>query len=116
MGFILNLRGCLLVCLFVSLNGASPAWADTESPWKTFSIKAGGYFPIQDTNVRVDGTGGFGLGTEIDFENDLNLDEETWLRAKAWALWKATFELTHIEDKTSPEAAIQKEIIDDVLV
>jgi len=43
------------------------------------------------------------------------LDSDTWLRAKAWALWKATFELCQIEDKNTREAAIQKRIIDEVL-
>jgi hypothetical protein len=45
----------------------------------------------------------------------MDLDEDTWLRAKAWALWKATYELCQITDKNSPEAFIQKTIIKDVL-
>ena len=49
------------------------------------------------------------------FIHEMNQDEETWLRAKAWALWKATFELSHIEDKTSPEGIVQKKIIEDLL-
>jgi len=49
------------------------------------------------------------------FIREMALDEETWLRAKAWALWKATFELCEIADKNSPEAHIQKRIIQDVL-
>ena len=72
--FIVGFLGILILnCTVTPL-----AWADSESPWKTFSIKAGGYLPLQDTNVRVDGTGGLGLGTELDFENDLNLDEEVF--------------------------------------
>ena len=43
------------------------------------------------------------------------LDSETWLRARAWALWKATFELCQIGDKTSPEAILQKRIIEEVM-
>ncbi len=35
------------------------------------------------------------------------LDLDTWLRARAWALWKATFELCQIEDKKSSEAKTQ---------
>lgn len=50
------------------------------------------------------------------FINEMNLDEDTWLRAKAWALWKATFELCELKDKNSPEALIQKSIIDHVLM
>ena len=44
----------------------------------------------------------------------MDLDEDTWLRAKAWALWKATFELCQIEDKNGPEASVQKRIIEEV--
>ena len=49
------------------------------------------------------------------FIQEMALDEDTWLRAKAWALWKATFELCQIADKNSPEALIQKTIIEDVI-
>ncbi len=49
------------------------------------------------------------------FIKTMDLDEDTWLRAKAWALWKATFELCQIEDKSSPAAIRQKKIIEDVL-
>ena len=44
----------------------------------------------------------------------MGLDENTWLRARAWALWKATFELCNIADKDSPEAKVQNKIIDEV--
>lgn len=49
------------------------------------------------------------------FIYEINLDPDTWLRARAWALWKATFELCQIEDKNSPEASLQKRIIDEVM-
>lgn len=49
------------------------------------------------------------------FMREMTLDKDTWLRAKAWALWKATFELCEIADKNSSEAQVQKEIIQDVL-
>ncbi|MES2215155.1 MAG: aminoglycoside phosphotransferase family protein [Pseudomonadota bacterium] len=49
------------------------------------------------------------------FIEALDLDSDTWLRARAWALWKATFELCQIEDKDGPEAAVQKRIIGDVI-
>lgn len=44
-----------------------------------------------------------------------NLIYYTWLRARAWALWKATYELCQIEDKHSPEALVQRGIIEDVM-
>lgn len=49
------------------------------------------------------------------FIKEMALDENTWLRAKAWALWKATFELCEIADQNSPEASIHKKIIEEVL-
>lgn len=55
-----------------------------------------------------------GKSREI-FINEMDLDEDTWLRARAWALWKATFELCQITDKNSREADSQKQIIDEVM-
>lgn len=49
------------------------------------------------------------------FINGMDLDDNTWLRARAWTLWKATFELCQIEDKASPEAHKQKRIIGEVM-
>jgi aminoglycoside phosphotransferase (APT) family kinase protein len=49
------------------------------------------------------------------FISKMDMDSDTWLRAKAWALWKATFELCQIADKKSPETLIQKRIIKDVI-
>ncbi len=73
---IQKLKVGLAAFLFLSCAGTPLVWADTERPWKKFTIKLGGYVPIHDTNIRIEGTGGLGLGTEIDLENDLNLDEE----------------------------------------
>jgi len=55
-----------------------------------------------------------GKAREI-FIYEMNLDSDTWLRARAWALWKATFELCQITDKNSLEAVLQKGIIDEVM-
>lgn len=49
------------------------------------------------------------------FKKNINLDNDTWLRAKAWCLWKATYELCNQIDKRSPNATRQKQIIHDVL-
>lgn len=49
------------------------------------------------------------------FISKMDLDEDTWLRGRAWALWKATFELCQIADKNSAEAEVQKQIIDEVM-
>ena len=55
-----------------------------------------------------------GKASEI-FIREINLDDATWLRARAWALWKATFELCQIKDKDSFEADLQKRIIGRIL-
>jgi aminoglycoside phosphotransferase (APT) family kinase protein len=55
-----------------------------------------------------------GKAREI-FISTMDLDEDTWLRTRAWVLWKATFELCQIENKSSYEAQLQKKIIDEVL-
>lgn len=49
------------------------------------------------------------------FVQQLGLDENTWLRARAWALWKATFELCQLQDKNSLEAIKQINIIETIL-
>ncbi len=50
------------------------------------------------------------------FIKEVNLDEDTWLRAKAWALWKASFELCQILDQNIVESLLQKRIIEEVCV
>lgn len=51
-----------------------------------------------------------GKAREI-FISKMDMEQDTWLRARTWALWKATFELCQIEDKNSHEAKTQKIII-----
>ncbi|MBP9792270.1 MAG: phosphotransferase [Rickettsiales bacterium] len=48
------------------------------------------------------------------FKNTIKLNEDTWLRAKAWALWKSSFELVNIADKSSIEALKYIEIIKEI--
>lgn len=55
-----------------------------------------------------------GIPREI-FISEMDIDQDTWLRAHAWSLWKATFELCQIKDKTSSGAKVQKRIIDEVI-
>ncbi len=56
-----------------------------------------------------------GKSREI-FMKAIGVDEETWLRVKAWALWKATFELCQLTDRSSPETRRQKQIIEEVIM
>lgn len=55
-----------------------------------------------------------GKSREI-FKEAMKLDDDTWMRARGWALWKATFELCNIMDKNSLDATKQIKIIEDVL-
>jgi aminoglycoside phosphotransferase (APT) family kinase protein len=50
-----------------------------------------------------------GKSREI-FIEEIYLDQDTWPRARALALWKATFELCQIKDKNNTEAGLQKRI------
>jgi len=49
------------------------------------------------------------------FIHAMALDENTWLRAKAWALWKATFELSQMLNHQQHAALVQKNIIRQLL-
>lgn len=49
------------------------------------------------------------------FKEYIGLDPDTWARARGWALWKASFELVALKDKTSPEAMKQLQIINEIL-
>ena len=49
------------------------------------------------------------------FIEAMNYDSDTWIRARGWALWKATFELCQTKDKNSSYAIKQNQIIKDVL-
>jgi len=55
-----------------------------------------------------------GKAREI-FIAEIDMDPDTWLRARAWALWKTTFELCQIADKRGSDALLQKRIIDEVM-
>jgi len=48
------------------------------------------------------------------FIKEMNLDEDAWLRAKAWALWKATFELCE-PDQASEKILANKKLIEELL-
>ena len=56
-----------------------------------------------------------GKSREI-FKQAMDLDSDTWIRSRGWALWKATFDLCQIKNKNSAEALIQKRVIQEVLV
>jgi len=49
------------------------------------------------------------------FKNHMNLDVDTWARARGWALWKAMITLAPMSNKTSLQAIEQLRIIHDIL-
>lgn len=49
------------------------------------------------------------------FKAHVGLDEQTWERARGWAMWKALYEISVLPDKTGQALAKQQQIIDDVL-
>jgi len=44
------------------------------------------------------------------------MDSDTWARARGWALWKASLELTKLTDKTTPVAQAHKAVIEELLL
>ena len=55
-----------------------------------------------------------GKSMEI-FIESMGYESDIWIRARGWALWKATFELCQTKDKNNSYALKQKQIIKDVL-
>lgn len=49
------------------------------------------------------------------FKSKLNLDSETWARARGWALWKALITLVPLKDENSSEALKNQKIIKTIL-
>jgi aminoglycoside phosphotransferase (APT) family kinase protein len=49
------------------------------------------------------------------FKSAVNLDENTWQRARGWALWKALITLVAIDNKNSNKAKEQLRIINDII-
>lgn len=46
------------------------------------------------------------------FKSHVNLDSDTWARARGWALWKALITLAALPNKDNAEAEKQKQIIE----
>jgi aminoglycoside phosphotransferase (APT) family kinase protein len=49
------------------------------------------------------------------FKKLVNLDDDTWARARGWALWKAMITVVVMQDKSSAQAVVQFAIINDIL-
>lgn len=57
----------------------------------------------------------FNASSKKIFKEALNFDDNTWLRAKAWALWKSTYELCKVKDHTLNHAKKHYQIITAIL-
>lgn len=55
-----------------------PAFSADDPSDKRFSVAVGAFWPDVNTTVRLDGNGGR-IGTELDFESDLGLDDRDTL-------------------------------------
>lgn len=49
------------------------------------------------------------------FKDRVDLDPDTWARARGWALWKAGFEWVALDNKNTPVAQKQLQILGDIL-
>jgi aminoglycoside phosphotransferase (APT) family kinase protein len=49
------------------------------------------------------------------FMLEMDMDKDTWIRLRAWALRKATYEFARLTDKQCPEACLQIRIIEEVM-
>ena len=76
------------IMLLLTFATAASSWADENksSPWKKFSVDFGFFYPIFNTEVRLDSKT-LGRGTDIDGEDDLNLKTELSL-FRAEAQWR----------------------------
>ena len=103
----------------------TPAWIHGDFAFGNFLIKDGklsgvidfGGMAIGDpaSDLVIAWTFLKGKSREI-FKQTMDYDSKTWLRARGWVLWKATFDLCQIKNKNSAEALIQKRVIEEVLV
>ena len=85
-------RHWLIIPLGFLLIALGPAYAQGDPEWRSwpmgqrFGVSVGGFFAKLDTKVRLDGSGGV-LGTVIDFEQNLGLDD-TKNRIMAGGYWR----------------------------
>jgi len=112
-------RSVMLACLILLAACAAPSAAaegsrESASPSEldTFNFRLGTYVLDSSTSARVDGRGGI-IGTRLDFEDDLNLDEEkeTLLAGFRWRFRDRHFlELEYFNLKRFGRKRIEEEI------
>ena len=57
----------------------------------------------------------FDKGSKDIFRSELDLDKDTWNRARGWALWKASFEIINSENKSSDSYISWVKIIQNII-
>ena len=72
--------GLAAATVLVALTWA-PALCEAQTLDNDYWISAQGYYPSVDTNVRVSSKTAETIGTDIDFEKDLDLDKRDVLPA-----------------------------------
>lgn len=85
-----------------------------DLPWhgRRFKVTAGAFFPVNNTEVEVNGTNG-NIGTDIDFEKDLGFQNNTvsFFGTVEWrASRRSRFNLEYFYLKRNSEKTLQKEI------
>ncbi|WP_343694623.1 hypothetical protein [Flavobacterium sp.] len=89
-------------------------YQDDDLPWhgRRFKVTAGAFFPVNNTEIEVNGTNG-NIGTDIDFEKDLGFQNNTvsFFGTFEWrASRRSRFNLEYFYLKRSSEKTLQKEI------
>lgn len=87
---------------------------DDDLPWhgRRFKVTAGAFFPVNNTEVEVNGTNGR-IGTDIDFERDLGFNTNTasFFGTFEWrASRRSRFNLEYFYLKRNASKTLQKEI------
>jgi len=48
------------------------------------------------------------------FKSHVNIDSDTWARARGWALWKSLITITQLQNKSCPQISRQLKIINEI--
>jgi len=74
----------VIIVVVLAMLASAPVLA--ERPPYRFELNLGAYVPSMDTTIRIDGTGG-NVGVEVDFEDNLNLDNSKVVPLAQADLW-----------------------------
>lgn len=112
-------------------NKATSSQWSKKPVWIHGDISAGNILICNGLLAAVIDFGGMGIGdpacdlviawtffygeSRTVFKPLVELDSDTWARARGWALWKALITLAPLEDKMSVEALRQKRIINELI-